>query len=339
MRKLLPSLILILILGCSTGVDFVRLDDLSEEELAREATAGEVYLPTLNLLVGERLAFDVNWIGIDVGRVVVENLGLEDVGGREAFHLVMTTEANEFLANFFHIKDTVHTWIDSLTGCPLAFEKLIQEGTYTKQLRIEYDQEKNLAVYTRPDKPEREPYEFEIAPCTQDVFSLLYWIRNQTFGLGDQLEVYVNADKKNWDVEVEVSERGIFNTEPLGKVKAFSLLPTALHEGNPLKKGSMKAWVTADARHVPVAFQVEAPIVGSINAVISEAVLPPLPARPAEVEFDEYDVTKVYDPDEWIRGETEVDSFLKRSVLHTLSYSPSRGAATRLPETAQSDDE
>lgn len=307
-----------LLAGCSTGVEFTRLGELSPEELEREAASGEVYLPTLNLLTGEKLVFEVNWIGIPVGRVVVENHGFEEVAGRELHHLTMVTEANDFLAGFFHIKDTVHTWIDPVTGCPWRFEKQIQEGKYTKHQLIEYDQENHTAVYSRPDYPEDPVYEFEIAPCVQDVFSLLYWVRNRTFGLGDQLRVEVNADRKNWDVEIEVRERGIFNTEPLGRVRVFSLAPTAVHEGSPLKKGSMTAWLTADARHVPVAFQVDAPIVGSISAVLARADLPPLPVRPPEAEPEDYDLIRIYDPGEWLRGQTETDSFLKQSVRRSL---------------------
>ncbi len=316
-----------LLAGCSTGVKFTRLGELSPEDLEREAAAGDVYLPTLNLLAGEKLVFEVNWIGIPVGRVVVENHGFEEVAGRELHHLTMVTEANDFLAGFFHIKDTVHTWIDPVTGCPRRFEKQIQEGKYTKHQLVEYDQENHTAVYSRPDYPEDPVYEFAIAPCVQDVFSLLYWVRNRTFGLGDQFRVEVNADKKNWDVEIEVQERGLFNTEPLGQVRVFSLAPVAVHEGNPLKKGSMTAWVTADARHVPVAFQVDAPIVGSISAVLAQADLPPLPVRPPEVKPEDYDLIRIYDPGEWLRGRTETDSFLKQSVRRSLDLtSPVSGS-------------
>ncbi len=311
--------------GCSTGVNFISADQLAPGELEEEQLREETFTPTLNLLTGEKLVYDVNWMGISVGQVEVENHGIEEVDGVEAYHVTTVTRANDFLANFFNIEDTVHSWILPGSGCPVRFEKVIKEGHYTKHQRIVYDQENLRAVYTRPDREKDEPYGFDISPCTQDVLSLLFWVRNQPFRLGDILSTRVNADKKNWDVEIEVVERGAFDTGPLERVKVYRLEPRATHEGSPLKKGTMSAWVTSDYRHVPVAFQVEAKIVGNINAVISEAVLPPLPVEPVVSVEEVYDIMEIYDPDQWIRGEAQTDNFLRGAALRALIFDPPPG--------------
>lgn len=306
-RLILFQVLLIVSAGCASGIRFSPTDRAEGDLLFDEgeldtAAAGE---EIRNLVAGERLVYEASWIGISVGQLILENHGLEVVNGEEAYHLTFTTISNEFLSNFFKIEDTVHTWISREKGYPLRFEKVISEGKYTKHEVIEYDREAMTATYRREDKEDREPETMPIPPEAQDVFSMIYWLRRQPVGLGRQLNLSVNADKKNWDVVVEVVEKGIFETGPTGEVQAFAMSPRAAHLGQPLKKGDLIAWVTMDRRRIPLAFEVETPIFGSAVAVLTEAVLPPLEDEILPGEGQEDTPEQIYLSGDWIEGLTQ----------------------------------
>ncbi len=290
--------------GCAPGIKYTAIrggggDLLFDDGEPGTAGAGR---PVTNLVAGEKLTYDASWIGIPVGQLILENHGLEVIVGEEAYHLTFTTISNDFLSNFFKIEDTVHTWISREEGYPLRFEKVVQEGKYSKHEVIEYDWETMTATYRREDKEDREPETMPIPEGSQDVFSMIYWLRRQPIGLGRQLALTVNADKKNWDVVVEVVETGLFETGPTGQVKAFALTPRAAHHGQPLKKGNLVAWVTTDNRRIPLAFEVETPIFGSAVAVLSDAVLPPLEDETPPAEETRGTPERIYRTDDWIQG-------------------------------------
>lgn len=300
-------LVIFLFAGCASGIRFTAEKSTAEEPFYYEDLGNdqEKMGPITNLLAGEKLTYDVSWIGIEVGQLILENHGLEVVSGEEAYHLTFTTISNEFLSNFFKIEDTVHTWISRENGNPLRFEKVIKEGHYGRHEVIEYDQENLTATYRREDKKDREPRTMEIPPNVQDVLSMVFWLRRQPMGMGKQLKVDVNADEKNWKVEVEIIGKGLFETKPMGKVKAYTMKPSATHEGKPLKKGDLLAWVTVDRRRLPIAFEVETPIFGSAAAVLSDAVLPAMPEEGIEEEDVEVTPEEIYQSGNWIMGLTQ----------------------------------
>lgn len=298
--------------GCATGLRFTAQEEI-DRQFFDDALKGEIVIekPSATLLVGEKLTYDVKWLGIPVGQVILENHGLEEINGEEAYHLTCATFSNKFLSNFFKIEDTVHTWISPAGGYPVRFEKEIKEGHYTKHQVVEYDHENLTATYHRIDK-KRKIITMPIPPAVQDVFSTLYWVRQQDLTLGQHLLLDVNADEKNWVVEVEIKEKGVFDTKPIGKVKAFTLKPTASHNGKPLEKGKILVWLTADHRRIPLAFKIKANVFGSATVVLVEAVLPPLPEYHflASEEGEDF-LFRVYQTGAWLNGLTQADaSFL-----------------------------
>ncbi len=305
----------LVLIGCASGLHFTAEEQpeggplYTDEPVDKTGTGGRIS----NLVTGEKLTYDVSWIGIPVGQLVLENHGLEVINGEEAYHLTFTTISNDFLSNFFKIEDTVHSWVSRESGSPLRFEKVVKEGHYGRHEVIEYDQENLTATYRRDDKKERPPETMSIPPGAQDLLSTLFWVRRQPMGLGKQLKLDVNADQKNWDVEVEIIEKGLFETGPIGKVKAFAMVPSASHNGDPLKKGALLAWITVDRRRIPLAFEVETPIFGSAVAVLSDAVLPELPEDDTGTTEEEETPVHIYEAGDWVKG-------LTWSVEHSPSF-------------------
>ena len=295
--------------GCAPGMKFITQGDVNGE-FFDEADRGEEVTgkPALNLVAGEKLVYDVSWIGISVGKIILENRGLEEVEGEEAYHLTFVTLSNKFLSNFFKIEDTVHTWVSREGGYPLRFEKQVKEGHYSKHQVVKYDHDNLLAFYQRKDK-NGEIKSMSIPPQVQDVFSTLYWVRRQDLTLGEELVLDVNADKKNWVVKIEVVDRGVLETEAMGRSRAFVLEPSATHEGKALEKGKMRVWMTAGRRRIPLAFKVKTPIFGSARAILTEAILPPLSEyRFVAAKEAGESLLEVYRIGVWLNGLTQADA-------------------------------
>jgi len=297
MRKfLLLVLILLVTCGCASRVNFTGIDFSGERQPLDEISAGEAgSIEPAALLEGEKLTFAVSWRRIPVGEIILENHGLVEYAGRETFHLSVRTVSNRFLSAFYRIEDEFHTWLCRDSGYPVKFEKTIREGRYRRFESIEYDHER-LEISRRVGNETRV---FEIPPGAQNYFSLIYWVRGQELRVGECLEVTVNDGDKNWKVEIDVLERGLINSQPLGMIGAFALEPRASHEGESLKEGTLRVWVSADRRRLPLAFEVNARIFGRAVAVLERAQLPPLP-EPA-VQADEAG------SETWIMGETSID--------------------------------
>jgi len=306
-RSYLLLLAGLMLTGCAGGIHFTADETTPEEPFYYEdldEDTGEKR-PITNLLAGEKLTYDVSWIGIDVGQIIMENHGLEVINGEEAYHLTVITISNDFLSNFFKIEDTIHTWISRENGNPIRFEKVIKEGHYERHDVIEYDQENQTAIYSRKDKKDREDRSMDIPPDVQDALSLIFWLRRQPMGLGKRFKVDVNADEKNWEVDVEIIGKGLFETETMGETKAYTMKPSASHEGKMLNKGDLLAWITVDRRRIPIAFEVETPIFGSATAVLSAAVLPPMPEEGEEEKESEETPERIYQSGDWIKGLTQ----------------------------------
>ena len=86
------------------------------------------------------------------------------------------------------------------------------------------------------------------------------------------------------------------------------MAPRAAHQGQPLKKGNLVAWVTMDRRRIPLAFEVETPIFGNAVAVLTDAVLPPLEEEPPAVEGTGDTPNRLYLAGDWIQGLTQAVS-------------------------------
>jgi uncharacterized protein DUF3108 len=306
-RFWLILLTVLMLTGCASGIRFTADETSPEEPFYYEDLDEDTdeKRPITNLLAGEKLTYDVSWIGINVGQIIMENHGLEVINGEEAYHLTVITISNDFLSNFFKIEDTIHTWISRENGNPIRFEKVIKEGHYERHDVIEYDQENRTATYSREDKKDREPRTMVIPPDAQDALSLLFWLRRQPMGMGKRFRVDVNANEKNWNVEVEIIGKGIFETEPMGETKTYTMKPSVSHEGEMLKKGDLLAWITVDRRRIPIAFEVDTPLFGSATAILSDAVLPPMPEEGAEEEDPEETPESIYQSGDWIKGLTQ----------------------------------
>src|SRR3989338_11271330 len=135
------------------------------------------YAAEAGIPVGERLVYDMSWLGIPIGTAELWAKEKTMMNSREVSHVVGIMQTNKFLSTIYPDRDEIHSWIDAETLTSVKFEKKISEGKTSAHEITEFQ------------KP------------THDVISAFYWVRRQSLTPGRSVRTVVIADKKEWALE------------------------------------------------------------------------------------------------------------------------------------------
>jgi len=199
---------------------------------------------------GERLTYDVTWMGVLGGEGVLSVGGEIDYNGHQVYVLKSVARSIGFVRKLYKVDDHTKSFFDVNKLVSHRVEINISEGNYRKKKIIEFDQQKGVASYFINDK---EPEIFEIDQKSQDSFSSLYAIRalGAKLTVGNPLFIPVFEDKKKYTLKVNVARRERLSL-PQGLVDTVVLEPQLKTEGIFLRKGKMTIWLTDDESLTPV---------------------------------------------------------------------------------------
>lgn len=209
--------------------------------------SGAVALP---FKPGERLTYDVTWMGILGGEGVLSVAGEIDYRGHRVYVIKSVARSIGFVRKLYKVDDHTRSFFDVNELVSHRVEISISEGSYRKKKVIEFDQDKGMASYIVND---REPEIFEIDPKSQDSFSALYAIRamGAKLTVGKPLFIPVFEDRKKYTLKVNVLRRERLSLAQ-GMVDTVVLEPQLKTEGIFLRKGKMTLWLTDDKTLTPV---------------------------------------------------------------------------------------
>jgi len=219
--------------------------------------------------VGEKLTYEIKWMGVPVGLAYFNIKEIVEVNGRECYHIIVVVKSNTFLSKIYRVEDEFHSYIDKEKLYSLRFIKKQSEGNYRSHEVVDYDQEAHKAVYRSLRNGSVK--EFTIPENTQDDLSAIYCFRIQDIDLSKKISLPVNADEKNWNLEIRILERGSMNLSRIGSVDAIEVEPVVIStEGKKLQKGRLWIWFAADENRIPLAAKAKAAIVGTVSAVLTD---------------------------------------------------------------------
>jgi hypothetical protein len=217
--------------------------------------------------VGEKLDFDVHWMGLHVGYGSLEVKEIVELRGRKAYHVIAVARTNEALSTIYPVRDEIHSYIDVESFHSLEFRKVLSERRYRADERVIYDYDKKKGYYESLLNGSKK--EMDIPVPVHDIVSLFYWFRLQSVKVGDAIRKEVNSDEKNQDVELLVMSREEKEMRGKGVVDTFLVEPKTRVKGVLYSRG--KAWVhfTTDRRRVPVLIVLKTPF-GRVTGVLRE---------------------------------------------------------------------
>jgi hypothetical protein len=254
MKKVLPWLLFFtLLVPCVSAKEGEKIFPPSEK-------------PAAKIFLGEQMKFEVSYLGMNVGEAVSEVKELVKVNGRDAYHVEIHIRSRPVLDWIYKVRDTHHTYIDAEHFHSLRYEKKTSEGHFRQEESMEYDQDEHVGrFYSRKDNSRKEMF---IPQHVQDQISCGYWLRLQDVKPDSKAMIPVNADEKNWDLEVVTHGVKEMKMGGVGTFQAVEVEPIIMFEGFFVRRGKVRGWMSLDEHRIPLVMKVKVPVLGEVTATL-----------------------------------------------------------------------
>jgi len=209
--------------------------------------------------VGEKLTFAVKYGPIRAGTTVMQVEDEVDWNGRKALRIKSTTHSADWF--FYRVRDTIVSYVDKEGLFCWRYEKYQREGNYRNNEVTTFDHESRKAV--RNDDGNKSAPQV-VQAFVKDVLGALYYVRTQSFTVGDILKIPVHDGRRSYTMEVEVQKRERVRV-PAGEFNCYVIEPKLQSDGIFVKKGRLLVWMTDDKRHIPIRVRTAIPV-GSVVA-------------------------------------------------------------------------
>ncbi len=202
--------------------------------------------------------FNTSYASLKLNNVNLDN--------KSVYHAAGYGKTTGLARLFFKVEDYYDSYFDISTINPLFFKRNIDEGGYTKNLEIVFDQEKQMA-YINNIKEEKRT-EVKTAPNSQDLISSLYYLRKffETEDIKENEYFNINMfyDSKNRFFKLQYLGKEVIKTK-FGKIECLKFKPTTKRSRIFRGEGSITIWLSNDQNRIPVRIQADL-LIGSIKA-------------------------------------------------------------------------
>jgi len=197
--------------------------------------------------VGERMTFQVGWEFVDAG-IATMSVSRQ---GTDAYRVDTDARTNKFFDMFKKVRDSIVSEGLCRDGKAQStvFDLHQHEGHYqaVKQTRFLWQQGK--VTYTHNGKTET----FDVPAGYLNVMDAFYTVRRLPLKVGDMIRLPVFDSGKKYDVEVHVLKTEYQYMPGTGKrTQCVVIEPRLKTEGIFSSVGTMRIWLTNDARHIPL---------------------------------------------------------------------------------------
>ncbi len=224
--------------------------------------------------VGEKIVHQVyyNFFRITAGHMTLSTLPFVEVNERKAYQFVIEVKSASLFDSVYKVDDKVVTLIDFEHWLPRLFTLHVKESGQLREARSYFDFQAMKARYeekkvTKKKGPEEKVQEWEILPYSQNVFSVIFYMRLFQWRDGKTYSFRVADDGENLVFSGRVVERETINTD-IGKIKAIKIKPEITVKGAFKPVGDIYIWLSDDERKVPL--RIESKI--KIGTIVSEII-------------------------------------------------------------------
>ena len=243
------------------------------------ALEGAKHLP---FSAGERLVYDITWMGILGGDAVLETRDDSPAGGGSILTVNLVAKSIGWVRSLYSVDDNSLSFFDDAALQSEGVDIRISENSYTKRKRIEFDHGRDVAIYRVDDE---EPKEYPIDPGTLDSFSVMYAYRaaHERVRVGEELSFPVFDDRKKYTLRIHALRRERILVKG-GYVDTVVAEPSLMSEGIFQRRGKMTIWFSDDKAFAPVMMRSKI-ILGSFWATLKEwsgAQITVIPAGPEQ---------------------------------------------------------
>lgn len=207
--------------------------------------------------IGEELTYRVYWGYIPVA-VATARIDWVEMDGRKLVSIRSTARTNKFADKIYRVDDLMESIVDPETMLPVRFTKISHEGRYWTHEITTYDHKNRVAHYESKKNGEKQDYPIE--PDTHDLVSMMYYMRTQSFIVGQKPHYRCLTDDRVYDFWIDNIKEEKITTDNYGDVPSVKVEPVAAFNGLFVRKGRVWAWVARDKRQFLTKMVAEVPV-------------------------------------------------------------------------------
>lgn len=229
------------------------------ESLVQRSPALAARIAAAPFAVGEKLEYDVRYLGGRVGKGMMEVREITDVRGRPAWHTVFNVQGRVLFV--ISVDITLESWFDVMSLNSLRFH---QDQRYTGTKKVQ-----NIEIYPERGmfKEDDRPELVTVADPLDDG-SFLYFVRTIPLEVGQTytFQRYYKPEKN--PVKITVVRRDTVTT-PAGTFRTLVLRPD-IKSGGLFGEGKSEVWVTDDSTRMVVQMKSDLPV-GTLSLYLTKA--------------------------------------------------------------------
>ena len=213
---------------------------------------------------GEWFKYKLSYSGWFKAGEATVNLN-EDVNNNQLLHAKMIGKSTGAVNLFFKVHDRYESYFHKKNIKPYRFIRNINEGGYTKNIEILFDQTTKVAKVNNLKKKLSNNFSFN--ENSQDMVSVFYYLRNffriDDLDKNNEIAIDMFFDSENYSLKIKYLSTEIINTN-FGKILCHKIQPY-VQSGRVFKKDeSLTMWISADKNRIPMRIKADL-IVGSIR--------------------------------------------------------------------------
>ncbi len=194
------------------------------------------------------------WFTVGMAEMKVDDV-FHDFQGQECYKIDIKGRTAGLVGIFTHVDDTWGAYIASNSMLPLHAYADIEEGKYTRNERIFFDQKSGDITVEMTKKGEPRPTKFyDYGPQIHDLISGYMHLRNVDMHglmLNDTIRFKAFYDEIFYDFKVVYKGREVIDSD-VGELNAHVLVPIIPENDIFPGETPITIWVSADANQLPL---------------------------------------------------------------------------------------
>jgi hypothetical protein len=200
--------------------------------------------------VGEKLRYNVTYLGMTAGSLTMELKPFAEVNGRKSYQYEISAQSKSIFSSIYALDDTVVNLIDFASLVPSVFTMHIKESSQLKEARAYFDRSKGIASYwekkvTKSDGEKEKKLQWEIPDYSQNVFSAIFYMRVFQWDVGVENAFRVADDGQNLIFKAKGIRKEKIKTDA-GEFEAIVVKPEIHLRGVAKPMGDIFVWLSND---------------------------------------------------------------------------------------------
>lgn len=210
--------------------------------------------------VGETLTYDVAWSNYLVaGSATTRVMEKRPSFNSTAYYVVAEGKPIPLIARFYSVYYKMDSLLDSFSTLSQRSSLYTEENGEKRSATTVFNRSTRRASFESKEGTQTMKDELVVPADVQDGLATLYTLRGRAFRAGETVSVPVTDNGTLYTVRFEVGAPEPIRV-PMGSVTAWNLRVTILDATNQSVGTNVRAWISTDARRLPVRLQADLPV-------------------------------------------------------------------------------